>query len=144
MQLTYDATADAFYFQLMEDDVPVARTTEHGPDVNLDLDQSGRLFGVEVLSASRHFDADNLAGLMPPVVNLSLTEAARESGLRASTLRVLLNSGRLKGRKQGRDWVVTLADLMNYLESRAPQGRPARSRKARAQRKSRRSSHQRR
>lgn len=65
---------------------------------------------------------------------LSLTEAADESGLSAGTLRVLLNSGRLKGSKRGRDWSVTRAELDTYLDSRAPAGRPAFTYKARRNR----------
>jgi hypothetical protein len=44
---------------------------------------------------------------------------------------VLLNSGRLKGAKRGRDWIVTVAELDTYLASRAPAGRPAFKYKAR-------------
>ena len=110
MQLTYDATVDAFQFELAPG-TPVAKTIEWGHGVYVDVDARGRVLGIEVLDASTRFDA--------------------VSGLSAATLRVLLNSGRLVGRKQGRDWTVTLSDLYTYLESRAPSGRPAKSRKAR-------------
>lgn len=130
MQLTYDATVDAFQLELAPG-TRVAKTIEWGPGVHVDVDARGRVLGIEVLDASTHFDVASLATLRPPVVTLSLVEAADESGLSAATLRVLLNSGRLVGRKQGRDWTVTLSDLYTYLESRAPSGRPAKSRKAR-------------
>ena len=130
MQLTYDATVDAFQFELAPG-TPVAKTIEWGHGVYVDVDARGRVLGIEVLDASTRFDAASLATLQPPVNTLSLAEAADESGLSAATLRVLLNGGRLVGRKQGRDWTVTLSDLYTYLESRAPSGRPAKSRKAR-------------
>lgn len=109
----------------------LVRTMEWGDGVLIDVDPNGRVLGIEVLDASTRFDADTLASLRVPEVRLTLAEAAAESGLSPSTLRVQLNSGRLSGKKQGRDWTVTLADLWNHLESRAASGRPARSRKAR-------------
>jgi len=154
LRLTYDATVDAFQLELAPG-TPVAKTIEWGPGVHVDVDARGRVLGIEVLDASTHFDAASLATLRPPVIALSLVEAADESGLSAGTLRVLLNSGRLVGSKQGRDWTVRLSDLYvllnsgrlvgskqgrdwtvrlsdlyTYLESRAPSGRPAKSRKA--------------
>ena len=129
MRLTYDATVDAFLLELAPG-TPVAKTIEWGPGVHVDVDARGRVLGIEVLDASTHFDAASLATLRLPVIALSLVEAADESGLSAGTLRVLLNSGRLVGSKQGRDWTVRLSDLYTYLESRAPSGRPAKSRKA--------------
>lgn len=130
MELTYDPDADAFMLQLESGSAEV-RTMEWGDGVFIDVDPNGRVLGIEVLDASTRFDADTLASLRVPEVRLTLAEAAAESGLSPSTLRVQLNSGRLSGKKQGRDWTVTLADLWNYLESRAASGRPARSRKAR-------------
>ena len=130
MQLTYDASVDALQFDLAPG-TPVAGTIDWGPGVHLDMDARGRVLGIEVLDASTHFDASVLAGLRPPIVMLTLSEAASESGLSAGTLRVLLNNKRLVGEKRGRDWQVSLADLYNYLESRAPSGRPSNTRKAR-------------
>ena len=59
MKVTYDPTADAAYIQLA-DDIPagsVDRTylcdpNDVGGIVNLDLDASGRILGIEVLTAS--------------------------------------------------------------------------------------------
>lgn len=129
MKLTYDSTVDAFQLELAPG-TQVAKTIEWGPGVYVDIDARGRVLGIEVLDATAHFDAASLATMRPPVTALSLAEAADESGLSAGTLRVLLNSGRLVGSKQGRDWTVTRSDLYTYLESRAPSGRPAKSRKA--------------
>ena len=57
---------------------------------------------------------------------MTLVEAAAEFGLQPSTLRVLINNGRLEATKLGRDWFVTRKAMRTYLESRAPQGRRAR------------------
>jgi hypothetical protein len=54
---------------------------------------------------------------------LTLEEAARESGLSPSTLRVQLNHGRLKGEKRGRDWFVDAAALFTYLDVEVRCGR---------------------
>ena len=130
MELTYDPNVDAFHFEL-ERGTPVARTIEWGPGVYVDVDARSRVLCIEVVGASRHFDPAILAALQAPETMLTLSEAASESGLSAGTLRVLLHNGRLPGEKRGRDWQVSLSDLYSYLESRAPAGRPAKSRKAR-------------
>lgn len=133
MRLTYDASVDAFSLRLSPG-APVARTIDWGPGVHIDVDVEGRLLGIEVLEASAQFDADSLASLRPPSHKLTLAQAAKESGLAAGTLKVLLNNGRLKGEKRGRDWAVEKAELLTYLESRAPAGRPAVKYKARRKR----------
>jgi uncharacterized protein YuzE len=130
MKVNYDASVDAFQLRLAPG-TPVAKTIEWGPGVHVDVDAAGRLLGVEVLDASTHFEKESLAALRPPSNPLSLAQAAKESGLSAGTLRVLLNNERLKGSKRGRDWIVEKADLYTYLESRSPAGRPALTRKAR-------------
>lgn len=130
MELTYDSTVDALSFELMPG-ASVAKTLEWASGVYIDTDARGRVLGVEVLGASKHFEANVLTGLQAPVTQMTLAEAAVESGLSPGTLRVLLNKGRLAGQKRGRDWQVSLAALYTYLESRAPAGRPAKKRRTR-------------
>lgn len=130
MKIEYDVEADALYFQLGSGTTRSVRTVPQG-SVNVDYDATGYVLGVEVLGASTHLSAALLAGLKAPNPEMTLAEAAEESGLSAATLRVLLNNGRLTGRKRGRDWVVSMADLYTYLESRGPQGRPPGRLKAR-------------
>jgi excisionase family DNA binding protein len=132
MRVTYDPVSDVVAFELTE--TAVARTKEQGGGVVVALAKNGNVLGVQVFDASKHFEASTLAQLQSPVVYLSLLEAAEESGLTAGTLRVLLNNGRLKGEKRGRDWFVTAADLDTYLESRAASGRPAHKYQARRSR----------
>jgi uncharacterized protein YuzE len=50
MQTTYDPKADAFYARFAPDDTKIAETKEVAPGVMIDLDASGQLVGVEVLS----------------------------------------------------------------------------------------------
>lgn len=92
--------------------------------VNLDYDADGRLIGIEILDASFHLPLEVLAALPEATDMLSLAEAEAESGIRASTLRVQLNNGRLKGMKRGRAWVVNATDLLNYMESRSRRRSP--------------------
>ena len=99
--------------------------------INIDLDAANRPIAIEILHASALLDRKTLASLPSGAESLTLAEAAKESGLQAATLRVLLNKGRLAGEKRGRDWFVDATALMNYLESREPRGRPARNPKAR-------------
>jgi uncharacterized protein YuzE len=129
MKITYDDAADVVGFEISP--TPANHTREQGNGVLVGYDEGNRVVSIQVLDASKHFDNETLALLRSPATPLSLAEAAKESGLAAATLRVLLNSGRLKGSKRGRDWIVTVAELDTYLASRAPAGRPAFRYKAR-------------
>ncbi len=57
-------------------------------------------------------DPLNMGGL------ISLTEASEISGLGADYLRKIAETGRLKAKKIGRNWVTTSAAVTEYLESR--------------------------
>jgi excisionase family DNA binding protein len=46
---------------------------------------------------------------------MSLREAAVQSGLSASHLRLLARTGRIQARKLGRDWLTTEAAVRAYL-----------------------------
>lgn len=50
MKASYDPEADAFYARFAPDATPIAETREVVPGVMLDLDATGNLVGVEVLS----------------------------------------------------------------------------------------------
>ncbi len=50
MRTSYDPDADAFYARFAPEGTAVARTTEVAPGVMLDLDASGQVVGIEVLS----------------------------------------------------------------------------------------------
>lgn len=64
IKLSYDESVDAAYIQLTGDisNGSVAHTVgvddENMDDINLDFDKSGRLLGVEILSASKILSAD--------------------------------------------------------------------------------------
>ena len=47
---------------------------------------------------------------------LSLKEAAEISPYSADYLNLLARKGKLKARKIGRDWLITKADLLEYLK----------------------------
>jgi excisionase family DNA binding protein len=59
----------------------------------------------------------------PALELISLPEAARRYGLSPKTLRLLVQKGRLKARKMGRDWFTTPEDIKAYLNSRMKTGR---------------------
>jgi uncharacterized protein YuzE len=50
MRTTYDPEADAFYAQFAAEGTQVAETREVAPGVFIDLDDTGNLIGMEVLS----------------------------------------------------------------------------------------------
>jgi uncharacterized protein YuzE len=130
IEMRYDPEADALAVELRPG-ASSARTVRVSDTVRADFDARGRLLGLEVLNASWHLDRKTLNGLPSGDDWLSLAEAEHESGLRATTLRVLLHRGRLVGEKRGRDWFVKATALFNYLESREAQGRRPTSAKAR-------------
>ena len=49
MRIEYDSQADALYIHLLE--VTVYRTVELSEGLNIDLDEKGRLIGIEILDA---------------------------------------------------------------------------------------------
>ncbi len=132
-RIRYDPEADAMAIEL----IPGAtawRAVKVAPGIRLDLDRKGRPVFLEILGAKGLLPAEVLGSLEAPEEWLTLNEAAAESGLAASTLRVLIHAGRLAGVRRGRDWFVTGRDLLNYLESRSNRGRPARNPKGRRNR----------
>jgi uncharacterized protein YuzE len=130
IKLSYDTEADALALQLRQGGRS-ARMVRASDTVNVDFDDKGRLLTVEVLLASLHVSRAALEALPPTTDWLTLPQAERESGLRRSTLRVLLNRGRLEGERRGRDWFVSGSALSNYLESREARGRRPSNAKAR-------------
>ena len=134
MRMTYSAEADALAIDLA--DGAADRTVRVARGIAADLDAEGRLLSVEILNASRHYPREVLEAVGPPLDEITLAEAAKESGLTAATLRRQCGAGRIAGVvKRGRDWLIPRHALYNYLESRAPQGRPAAKKKARRTRK---------
>jgi uncharacterized protein YuzE len=122
MHSHYDPAIDAMLIEFTSSRGKRVRTIEVRPGVNLDFDAANHLVALELLDASDHIPRETLLQLPPAAIELTLTEAAKESGHAPGTLRVLINQGRLMGRKRGRDWIVTRAALWNYLESRSVRG----------------------
>jgi excisionase family DNA binding protein len=121
MKIEYDKDVDALAISFV-DRPRSARTKEVAEGINLDFNKKGELVAIEILDASRFASQESLGKLPATSDELSLAEAAKESGLEPDTLRRVINNGRLKARKDGRDWKVELADLYNYLESRDSRG----------------------
>ena len=55
MRITYDKKADAMALILADD--PVAETRNIAPGVEADFDANGRLLAIELLGASKKYDA---------------------------------------------------------------------------------------
>lgn len=58
MKLHYDADTDSLYIELRA--VPSADAQEVAEDAVLDLDETGRLVGMDIQHASRHLDLATL------------------------------------------------------------------------------------
>jgi len=131
MKIEYDESVDALAISFA-DNPRNAHTKEVAEGINLDFNSRGKLVMIEVLDASRFAPREKLRKLPSARRDLTLTEAAEESELSADTLRSLIHKKRLPATKIGRDWMVTLADLYNYLESRDTRGGGKRRELARA------------
>lgn len=134
MRATYDPTADAVSLELVPG-AARARTLRVDAGTLLHYDRQKRLIELELLGASGRYERAALEEMASPAEYLTLLAAAKESGLSPVTLRQQLQKGRLAGMKQGRDWMVSRAALLTYLDNREASGRPPRSRKARRARK---------
>jgi uncharacterized protein YuzE len=113
---TYDREADVCYVRFGDGARSVATTQVVAPGIQLDRDAAGRVLGLEILQASTRVPDDALRDAGDPVEWLTLAEAGAYAGRSPSTLRVLLNTGKLEGQKRGRDWLVARHVLENYAE----------------------------
>lgn len=129
-RITYDPTVDAMAIELVAG-ARHATTLRVRPGLLVHLDERKRPVEIELLDASTVFSAAELAAIRSPAEWLTLREAAAASGLAPATLRLLVNKGRIRAERRGRDWLVTRAALENYLDDRKPAGRPARDPRAR-------------
>ncbi|WP_410780991.1 helix-turn-helix domain-containing protein [Leifsonia sp. SIMBA_070] len=60
----------------------------------------------------------NLSPILPPAV-LSVDRVADQLGCSTRHVTGLLHSGRLRGEKHGRQWIVMQSDLDNYMTGKA-------------------------
>ena len=66
---------------------------------------------------------------MPDEAEVTVAEAARQTGLSRRHLTRLLQTGVIEGRKPGRDWLVRLSAVRAYLrEEHKPGPKPGRRR----------------
>jgi excisionase family DNA binding protein len=121
MKIEYDESVDALAISFV-DNPRSARTKEVAEGINLDFNAKGKLVVIEVLDASRFAPREKLRKFPSAQKDLTLAEAAEESELSSDTLRSLIHKKRLPAKKIGRDWMVSLADLYTYLESRDARG----------------------
>lgn len=61
MKIEYDREVDALYIRIQEK--YVARTREIADGVNIDLDEEGRLIGLEVLDATEKYSLSDIFNL---------------------------------------------------------------------------------
>ena len=63
MRITYDPEADALYIAFRKDP-SVAETHQVNDDISVDLDEQGRIVGLEVLFASKQIPRSELFSLV--------------------------------------------------------------------------------
>lgn len=131
MRITYDPAVDALAIRFRNRTGGRLDTIVVRPGVHVDIDAAGHVAAIEILDASDHISAEELATIGAPSQLLSLAELEARFGVSAATWKKLCQAKRVRAVKRGRDWAVELVDALAYLESRAPSGRPARKRRAR-------------
>jgi uncharacterized protein YuzE len=72
MKIEYDKEVDALYIRIQEKHV--ARTREIEEGVNIDLDDEGKVIGLEIIGATERYSLEDIFNLSTE--NLILTEAA--------------------------------------------------------------------
>jgi len=58
MRITYDPKYDLLYIKLGESEKVICKEVDE--DITFDVDATGKLVGIEILSASEHLTLDNL------------------------------------------------------------------------------------
>ncbi len=72
MKIEYDKEVDALYIRIQEK--KVARTKEIEEGVNVDLDENGKVIGLEIIGATERYSREDIFKLSTE--NLMMTEAA--------------------------------------------------------------------
>ncbi len=76
MKIEYDREADALYVRLQEK--YVARTREVEEGINVDLDDNGKLIGIEILDATERYSLADIFNISTE--NLILEGEKRKAG----------------------------------------------------------------
>ncbi|MBI5562562.1 MAG: DUF2283 domain-containing protein [Deltaproteobacteria bacterium] len=72
MKIEYDKEVDALYIRIQEKNVSHTREIEEG--INLDLDEDGRIIGLEIIGATERYKPEDIFNLATE--NLFLTASA--------------------------------------------------------------------
>ena len=118
MRVIYDPEVDILMVHLSDDKRRRAKTKEIGPDVYMDVDADGNPLQIEILSAKQRYASEDLSAHDITTTLVSLSDAAKRTGLAAGTLKNQVLAGRLKAQRVGKTWVTTEAWLRSYLLSR--------------------------
>ena len=58
MRITYDSKYDVLYLQFKDTKEVICKNLTD--DITIDLDEKGKITGIEILSASKHIDLDRI------------------------------------------------------------------------------------
>lgn len=72
MKIEYDKEVDALYIRIQEK--KVARTREIEEGINLDIDEDGKIIGLEIIGATERYKKEDIFNLATE--NLMMTDAA--------------------------------------------------------------------
>ena len=73
MKIEYDQEVDAFYIRIQEKDVAKTKEIEEG--INIDIDEEGKLIGLEIIGAKERYNRKDIFNIATE--NLILEETAQ-------------------------------------------------------------------
>jgi uncharacterized protein YuzE len=77
MKIEYDREVDALYIYLQQKEV--AKTVELTGGVNIDLDESGKLIGIEIIDATQEYSLSDIFNLSTENLVLDEKDLRRET-----------------------------------------------------------------
>src|ERR1035437_10319271 len=127
MKIAYDAEVDMLTIRLVSREEFKARfdhdDSEAFPGAVISTDQQGAILEIEVWDASKKYPLEILSANPARYDDpLTLADAAHVASTTPEALKKAIERGRLGGRKIGRDWTTTTAELTEYLNSRKHAG----------------------
>ncbi len=73
MKIEYDKEVDALYIRIQEKKVSHTKEIEEG--INLDIDEDGKIIGLEIIGATERYSLEDIFNISTE--NLILTETAK-------------------------------------------------------------------
>jgi uncharacterized protein YuzE len=117
INIEYEPNGDILNIYLQNRETPLKASREREGGTILNYAADGSLALIEILDASAHFEAGQLAAHSVDQL-IDLRKAAEMTGIAPITLRIQVIKGRLWAIRAGGKWMTTRERLQKYLNSR--------------------------